>query len=217
VFNRALLPTGGSHSPGASMKRTLVILSAFALVLAACSSDGGSDVASLEEVTADIAAEIEDASPEAFDEESILEFAQCMRDNGVEDFEDPDIGADGSVGFGFRDLGADVDRETMRGAFEACQDAIGGISFGPGSFDRSGIEDTLYEFAVCMRDNGYDMPDPDFSNLLQGEGGGQGGGGPFGEGFDPEDPTFTSALEACQDVFGGSLRFGGGPNRRGDG
>jgi hypothetical protein len=197
------------------MKRTLIVLSAFALVLAACSSDGGSNVASLEELVPDLAVVTDDASSEAVDEDSILEFAQCMRDNGVEDFEDPDIGTDGSVGFGFRGAGAEVDRDTLRAAFEACQEHLGGLAFGPGSVDRSEIEDTLYEFAVCMRENGFDMPDPDFSNLLQGPGGGEGGGGPFGGAFDPDDPAFTSALEACEDVFGGSLRFGGG--RRGDG
>jgi len=193
------------------MKRTLVVLSAFALVLAACSSDGGSDVASLEAVVSDVAAAADDASSDALDEDSILEFSQCMRDNGVPDFEDPEIGADGSVEFRLGEVSqaSEVDRETMRTAFEACQDTLGGLSFGPGSADRSEIEDTLYEFALCMRDNGYDMPDPDFSRLGQGDGEGGGGGGPFGEGFDPQDPEFLSAMSACQDVFGGSLRFSG--------
>jgi hypothetical protein len=199
------------------MKRTLIVLSALALIISACSSGGGSEVASLEELISDVGADVEDVSSEGIDEDSVLEFAQCMRDNGIEEFEDPDIGADGSVAFGFRDLGGDVDRETVRAAFEACQEHLGGISFGPGSVDRSDIEDTLYQFAVCMRDNGYDMPDPDFSRLLGDGGEGQGGGGPFGEGFDREDPAFTSALAACEDVFSGGLRFGGGPGRGGEG
>ena len=101
------------------MKRTVVVLSAFALVLAACSSDGGSDVASLEEVTADVSAAVDDASSETIDEELILEFSQCMRDNGIEDFEDPEIGADGSVEFRLGGATQDpqADRETMRAAF----------------------------------------------------------------------------------------------------
>jgi hypothetical protein len=195
------------------MKRTLIVLSAFALVLAACSSDGGSEVASLEELVPDLAVVVDDASSETVDDDSILEFSQCMRDNGVPDFEDPEIGADGSVNFrlGEASQASEVDRETMRAAFEACQDTLGGLSFGPGSDDRSEIEDQMYDFAVCMRDNGYDMPDPDFSSLLrgEGEGDGEGGGGPFGENFDPEDPKFLSAMSECEDVFGGSLRFGG--------
>lgn len=199
------------------MKRTLVVLSAFAFVLAACSSDGGSDVASLAEVAPDVAAAVEDTVSGELDEDAVLAFAQCMRDNGVEDFEDPDIGADGAVGFGFRGGGADVDRDVMRAAFEVCQDELGGIAFGRGSVDRSEIEDTLYEFAVCMRDNGYDMPDPDLSNLLEGPGAG-GGGGPFGgegEGIDPQDPAFVAALGACEDVFGAGFRIGRGPGGEG--
>jgi hypothetical protein len=197
------------------MKRTLIVLSAFALVLAACSTDNASEVVSLQEVVSDLAPETEDVSSEASDEDAVLEFSQCMRDNGVPGFEDPDIGADGSFGFGFRDGGGEIDRDTLRAAFETCQDLLGGISFGPGGTDRSEIEDTLYEFAVCMRENGYDMPDPDFSGVLGGQG--ERRGGPFGEGFDPEDPAFTAALGACEDVFGGSFRFGGGPGRGGDG
>ncbi len=49
-------------------------------------------------------------------------------------------------------------------------------------------------FAACMRDNGFDMPDPDFSGLaLRGD-------GPFGE-VDLEDPAFESALEQCDDIL----------------
>lgn len=197
------------------MKRTFVFVSAFALVLAACSSDGGSEVASLAEVIPEVSEAVEDGSVEAIDEDAILTFAQCMRDNGVEDFEDPDIGADGSVGFGFRGAvpDSDADRETMRAAFEVCQDELGGISFGRGGIDRSEIEDTLYEFAVCMRENGIDLPDPDFSSFLESPG--PGNGGPFGGEIDPNDPAFAAALEACEDVFGGTLRLGRGPG--GDG
>lgn len=198
------------------MKRILIVMSAFALVLVACSTDSASEVASLEEIVSDVVSEIEDASSEASDEDAVLAFSQCMRDNGVPDFEDPDIGADGSFGFGFRGAGGEVDRDTLRAAFETCQGLLGGISFGPGGGDRSEIEDTLYEFAVCMRENGYDMPDPDFSGLLGGQEDGERGGGPFGEGFNPEDPAFTSALAACEEVFGGTFRFGGGPGRGGD-
>ena len=30
--------------------------------------------------------------------------------------------------------------------------------------DTTGIEDTLLEYAQCMRSQGYDIPDPDFSS-----------------------------------------------------
>ena len=57
------------------------------------------------------------------------------------------------------------------------------------------LQDTFLEFTTCMRDNGYDMPDPDFT--------GDGFGGLFeiGENIDPNDPVFLAAMEECQSIF----------------
>jgi hypothetical protein len=70
------------------------------------------------------------------------------------------------------------------------------------NFDFTEIQDTLLVFAQCMRDNGFDLPDPDFSNFDL-----AGGVGPFGE-IDPTEPDFEKALEACQDIFA-NLPFSG--------
>ena len=121
-------------------------------------------VASLEDTpTTTVVASANDAS--ADDEDTLLEFASCMRDNGVEDFEDPSIGADGVPEFNLRGGGSDTDRDVVREAFEACSEHLEGLAFGPGSIDVTELADTLVEFAACMRDNGYDMPDPDLSNF----------------------------------------------------
>jgi len=53
-----------------------------------------------------------------------------------------------------------------------------------------------------MRGNGYDLPDPDFTNFDLGS-----GAGPFGE-IDPTDPEFEEAFAACDDIFA-TLGFGG--------
>jgi hypothetical protein len=60
-------------------------------------------------------------------------------------------------------------------------------------------------YAQCMRDNGIDMPDPDFS-------GGR-GGGLFSalRGVDPSSPTFQTAMEACQPILA-DAGFGPGGN-----
>ena len=199
------------------MKKLVLIFSAFVLVLAACSSDSGSQVASLEDAAVSDDGAVAEVDTDVANEEAILEFSQCMRDEGIVGFEDPDIGEDGTIEFklGGRTDDAEADRDTMRAAFEACQDHLEGLAFGPGSIDRSEIEDTLVEFAVCMREHGVDMPDPDFSAFGPG-GGGEGEGGIFGGAIDPDDPSVAAALEACEEVFGGSLRLGG-PGGRGNG
>jgi hypothetical protein len=185
---------------------------AFVLVLAACSSDDGSQVASLEDAAGSGDATAEEIDDDVADQEAILEFSQCIRDNGVEEFEDPVIGADGSIEFSFggRSDDPEGDRDAMSEAFEACQEHLDGLAFGPGSVDLTEIEDTMLEFAICMRENGVDMPDPDFSNLgLGGGDAGSGDGDIFGGAIDLDDPKVEAALEACREVFGGSLRFGG--------
>jgi hypothetical protein len=208
------------------MKRLMVMVGALALVVAGCSSSGGNGVASLEDQgTAGTDTVVDDsstASSDVTDEEALIAFAACMRENGVEGFEDPTVASDGSVEFGFGPRGGDeqpfgdVDRETVRGAFDACSNELGGLAIGPGggNFDQGTFEDTFVEFAACMRENGVQIDDPDFSNFGPGQGGGagdgNGGGGPFGD-IDRSDPTVQAALSVCQDIFGGVLP--GGPGR----
>jgi hypothetical protein len=195
------------------MKKLALTFIAFALVLAACSSDNGSQVVSLDDgANADDVATVE-VDADVANGEAILEFSQCMRDNGIEDFQDPNVAADGSIEFSFSGSGSgsEADRDVMREAFESCQEHLEGLAFGPGSFDLTEIEDTMLEFSVCMRENGVDIPDPDFSSLGFGGGdGGQGDGDIFGGALDIDDPKVAAAIEVCQEVFGDSFRVGGG-------
>jgi hypothetical protein len=207
------------------MKKILPVLTALALFAAACGgSNGAEGVASLEE-TVEPSAEKQPA--ETTDEAAILAFGECMRENGVPDFEDPVVNADGSVEFGGFAAGGpgsngDFEPGTVRGAFQACGDLLEGLAFGPGSgdFDITEIEDTLVDFAACMRSEGIPFDDPDLSNFGLGGrgGGGEPGGGPFGGNFDFDDPEFQAAFETCQEAVGfgfgrggpGGGRFGGG-------
>ncbi len=195
------------------MTRMILVAATVVLLAVACSGSDVDGVASLEETATTIAEEATSDSA-ADDEEILLEFAACMRENGAEGFEDPSINADGVPEFGFRGSADEVDRDAMEAAFEACQDKLEGLAFGPGSIDLTEVEDTLVEFAGCMRDNGYDMPDPDLSNIgNRGEGGSGGGpgGGPFGGDIDPDDPDFLSALEECESIFETLPFVGRGP------
>lgn len=143
------------------------------------------------------------------DEERLLEFARCMRDNGV-DFPDPVVDADGGVTFGVRPgagnasglaaIGRDPD---LPRALEACDALREALAFGPGrnGFDTTELQDQLLVFAQCMRDNGVDMGDPDLRDFLPGPAGRADGaepGGPFA-GVDFDDPEVREFIEVCRD------------------
>ncbi|MGB9357867.1 MAG: hypothetical protein WCC01_04845 [Acidimicrobiia bacterium] len=197
------------------MRRLTVIAAilAFGLLAAACSgSDADSGVASLEtapEVAQDQEPAPDEAAAEepASDEEAILAFAACLRDEGL-DVEDPTVDADGNLRPPRpRDI-EELDRDMMRSAMETCSEYLENVAFGLDGEDQTERQDQLLEYAACMRDNGYDMPDPDFSTMGNP---GQGGGGPFGA-LDRDDPAFQTAQEACADIFGADGRVpGAGP------
>jgi hypothetical protein len=205
------------------MKRLLPLVAVIALVAAACGGDDtNAGVASLDITDADAASVSEaEASAEVDQEAALLEFAACMRDNGVA-MEDPTVDADGNVRLNFRGNAGPgeegFDRETVQAAREACAEYREVLSFGFEDRDSTEFEDQILEFAACMRDNGVDMPDPDFSSFGPGGEGGEGEGprGPFGE-IDPEDPAFQAGLEACQDILAGFGPDGTGPRFGGRG
>ncbi len=184
--------------------------------LTAAGSDGPSDVpASPSAATAPASTDTastgaaQDGADEALsDEDRLLEFAACMRENGVE-FPDPIVEADGTISFGLRPgaggasqsaenlqrIGRDPDLPTAR---DACGGLLEGLAFGRGSqgFAEAQAEraDRLLEFAQCMRDNGVDVGDPDTSGF--GPGGGGGAARPFGD-LDFDDPDVSNAMDIC--------------------
>ena len=198
-----------------------MLLLVLTLVAAACGGAAADDgVATLESADTAAAPETTVANPatEADQEQAMLDFAACMRDNGV-DIEDPTVDADGNVQFGRfggQIQAGEIDRDALDAAFVNCEEHLAGIALGRGGgdFDLTELEDTMVEYAACMRENGYEMADPDFSNFGPGGGGGdgQGGGGPFGD-VDFEDPDFIAAQEVCQDVLAGFR----GPGQGGSG
>ena len=143
------------------------------------------------------------ATDEPTDEEQALAFAECMRDEGV-DWPDPSTNADGSVDLlGGQTLAqvAGSSPEATQAAADVCAPLIEGASFlpggGSGAFDAE-TQDAFVEFAECLRDEGLEVSDPDFSA----------GGNPlvglFGPGFDPNDPDNAAAIDACSGIFAGT-------------
>jgi len=189
--------------------RLAALVATLALVGAACAgSDEGGGVASLEGTTTTFVT----VDVEVDSEQALLEFAQCMRDSGI-DVPDPTVDADGNVRLqppsGGPDGDGQIDRETRRVAQEACQEYLEGVTLGTRNRDDSDFQDLLVEFAGCVRDAGFDIPDPDFSA-------GPGQGGPFG-GLDRTDPDLQAALEECGEILGDTGRGQGPPPGGGNG
>lgn len=207
------------------LKRVLLLAAVLGLVAAACGGNDESAVASVDDVfggptstVASISGEGDTEgtgtsgdSEEVTTEQALLDLAACMRDKGV-DMDDPQIDADGNFRLGaIIRQASQADPDEIRAALDACSEYLEGVTLGFSDFNLTALQDQMLEFATCMRENGFDMPDPDFSNFGPrgtGQGGEGAGEGPFGE-IDTRDPQYQDAFGACQDVlsFG---RFGGG-------
>ena len=158
--------------------RTTVLTSlilVLALVAAACSDSGDSaEIATLETDSANTSEDDSEAGgdPVAQSEAAMLAFTQCLRDQGI-DVDDPTMDADGNmqlppINIEMPDVVADPDELPDMSEFEdmiaPCEEHLEGVVSTFSSADTTEIEDMLLAYAECMRDNGVDMPDPDFSS-----------------------------------------------------
>ena len=152
-------------------------------------------------------------------QDAILEFAECMREHGV-DMPDPQIQDGGGVviagpaiaveGGGPGGPPSDGQLEELEAAQEACQpimDAVEDSMPQPDPEQIQEMQDQALEFAQCMREHGVDMPDPQF-----GEGGRmtQVIGEPGAGGIDPSDDDFQAASEECGGEGGFGITVSGG-------
>jgi hypothetical protein len=144
-------------------------------------------------LTACNSSESGDSSQDTNDpEQAALDFAQCMRDNGVASFPDPVAKPDGSFGFA-RPKG--VPRSALDNALESCQSEArkAGIDALAAAQDPE-AQDQLLEFSRCMRANGVpDFPDPkpSGSDSLRSI---------FGE-VDLQSPPVQKAMESCDSIL----------------
>lgn len=161
--------------------RTAASLGLVALSLAASACGGGGGE--------------EDNSAGGTDPQSAqLRYAECMRDNGVAEFPDPD--ASGMVVI---DPGASFSKDPdLSAAQEACADLLQDVTGGGGS-TRGGLDDAQQDvflaLAECMREKGYALPDPSFDDgKVQVD-------IPRG-GIDLDDPAFRAASDECASEVG---------------
>jgi len=136
-----------------------------------------------------------------------------MRENGV-DLPDPDFSGEPGEGGGgfFGQGGIDPEDPDFQEAQEKCGSNLESIRGNFNPDNQEAFQDAALELAQCMRDRGFDVPDPDLSQgpgQGGGPGGGQGGGGILGDSeLDLEDPEVQAALEECQEAAFGDLDIG---------
>jgi len=160
-----------------------VPLSAASLLLASCGGDDGA-------TPGDTRKQLREAA---------LEYAQCMRKHGV-DMPDPQFNGGGMA---MRIGGPDTKRipkATLDEAQRACQKIMQKVKPPTMSPEQQAkARKGALKMAQCMRERGFDVPDPQF---------GTGGriqqriGGP-GSDVNPEDPRFQQAMETCSKKAGG--------------
>jgi hypothetical protein len=139
------------------------------------------------------------AASEADAQQAMLDFAQCMREHGI-DMPDPQFGANGEASFTAGAAGGPADKTKLDEAQKACQSYLDKVKSNAPPMDPARVEaekQKLLDFAECMRDHGIDFPDPQIST----EGGGLQVqlGGP---GLDPDSPGFKEANDACSAQVG---------------
>jgi hypothetical protein len=166
-----------------TLLRTLAALAMVALIGAGCSGNGGSG-----------------GSKNATNRDKAMKFAECVRENGVSAFPDPDASGELTIDGIANGSSLDTSTAAFTKAIGACKDLE------PGGFmghKRSAQEQrNALEFAQCMRDSGVkDFPDPtndapliDTSRIPSAAGRGA-----------RSIPGFQNAVERCRDALAGAL------------
>jgi hypothetical protein len=96
----------------------------------------------------------------ATNRDKAMKFAECMRDNGVSEFPDPDASGELTIDGVLNGSSLDPSTPAWKEAMRACKDLQ--PSGFTGDHDVSDEEqEARLEFAQCIRDNGVeDFPDP---------------------------------------------------------
>jgi hypothetical protein len=166
------------------MKKVSVLLAAsaaaLALAVAGCGGSGDSESGSS-------GSSGSNANPTV---ERAVKFSQCMRENGVTNFPDPDKDGDFVIGAG----GPNRNTPQFRKAQQACKslEPPGFLKDDPAEVAQAQKE--WLAWAQCMRKNGIpNMPDPQDGRLRVPR-----------DRINTNSPQFKRALKTCHQVGGGS-------------
>ena len=222
----------GSRLAGAATLAGVVLLAA------ACGGGGGSGTAKAADSTATTAAPSPSGSS-ADQQQTSSDYLQCLKDHGITLPTDangnPTFGPRGASGPGGPSGAApsappdsagtppsSFDRNAFQQARQACGTPPGRTAGGNGGapVDPQAAQQAALQFAACLRAQGLNVPDPDFSTTTtappttaattngngNGNGGFRRGGGAIGavmRNLDQNDPTVQAAIQKCQPQFGG--------------
>jgi hypothetical protein len=129
------------------MSRKLSPMAALALIALIAAGCGGSDSSSGGNTTAS-------------NQEKAVKFAQCMRENGVSQFPDPDASGNLTIDGVLNGSSIDSDSPTWNQALDACED-LQPPGFTGGGERSASQQEAALQFAQCIRENGVaDFPDP---------------------------------------------------------
>jgi hypothetical protein len=138
--------------------RPLAALAMLALIGAGCSSgsaENGSTGAG-----SSTGARSSGGNSTATTREKAVKFAECMRDNGVSDFPDPDASGELTIDGVLNGSSLDSSSSAWKTAIATCKDLQPPGFTGPGR-RTPGQQEAALKFAQCIRDNGVkDFPDP---------------------------------------------------------
>ncbi|HTR75857.1 MAG TPA: hypothetical protein VMH33_11460 [Solirubrobacterales bacterium] len=177
----------------------VAMVMASALVLAAC---GGGSSSSSESTTTSSGSE-GGGGPGGFQISD--EQRSCLKEKGVElpEFKGgeggmPPQGGEPPEGFEPPAGGAGGEQfKEQQGAFEECGVELGefqgpGGKGGPPNTNSAAFKKQVKEYVACVRENGYELAEPNFS-----------GEGPIFEKSESESAAFKEASEQCQGLLGG--------------
>ena len=99
------------------------------------------------------------ADKTAADHEKAMKFSQCMRDNGISQFPDPDASGAITIENVVNRSSVDANSATFQQALSACRDLEPAGFMGEKRSPQQ--QAAALKFAQCVRDNGVrDFPDP---------------------------------------------------------
>ena len=154
---------------------------------AACGNGSGDDDSALPDAAGASSASPSSDEADLDPEDAMLKFAECMREHGV-DMPDP------SPGGGVRMNGEGLSEDQMEAAQSACQKWMDMAEPEDGGKELTEEEkQSFLDMAACMRDRGYNFPDPEFDGgrvtqkIEKGDGDLPG----------PDDPAFQKDMEEC--------------------